>query len=461
MSVPTEGAAKHKELSTWVETITAKCRLSPKNPRLRYGIWMMWVVLAPLHAQNGRTPANSSAPVDASGAPLQPSIFRPHWREELERKGLTITLEEIYDFQGNPTGGRTQMGTASGRVTGSMNLDLQKLLSWQGANVTVTGLFQTGSNLAATYIGSWDATSSTAGTHSLRLNEYFLDQKLLSGKLTLRVGQISAKNEFDNQAIGFNDEAAAFKTWINDTLCCNPPITNQTYASFSAAAKPGLYVRGDPSKHFLYKLAVFSAPHKPYVGDPSGLRFDLRDAPAMGSTLGYRHGDESSAHAGIYKIGQIHNFGHYFSLITHKQTHGNDEYFVDIGQALWRRKVNGHYTNQEVDSQFSISATPRRLNINDVETIAGIRLVGLTYRRPVDIVAIGVVNAHFSRDYSKELAQTGQPGRASQTTLEVGYKFVLRPWLSVWPDFQYIWKPSGDKRLGDAPVLALRLVVDH
>ena len=421
----------------------------------------MLIGLSPLHAQNGRTPAGSSAPVDASGAEEQPSVVRPHWREEWESKGVNIALEDIYDFQGNPTGGRTQMGAAAGRITGSLDLDLTKLLSWQGATVTVTGLFQTGSNLAATYIGSWDATSSAAGTHSLRLNEYYLDQKLLSGKLTLRVGQISAKNEFDNQAIGFNDQAAAFKTWVNDTLCCNPPTTNQTYASLAAAAKPGLFVRGDPSKHFLYKLAVFSAPHSPYVGDPSGLRFDLRDAPAMGSTLGFRRGGESSAHPGIYKVGQIHNFGHYSSLITHKLTHGNDEYFVDAGQALWRRRIDGHYTTQEVDLQFSTTATPRRLNRNDWETLGGIRLVGMTYRRPADIVAIGVINAHFSRDYSRELAQMGQPNRDSQTTMEAGYKFVLRRWLSIWPDFQYIWKPSGDKRLGDAPVLALRIVVDH
>ena len=432
-----------------------------RDSLLRGGLWLMLIGLSPLHAQNGRTPAGSSAPVDASGAEEQPSIVRPHWREKWESKGVNIALEDIYDFQGNPAGGRTQMGAAAGRITGSLDLDLKKLLSWQGANVTVTGLFQTGSNLAVTYIGSWDATSSAAGTHSLRLNEYYLDQKLFGGKLTLRMGQISAKNEFDNQAIGFNDQAAAFKTWINDTLCCNPPTTNQTYASLAAAAKPGLFVRGDPSRHFLYKLAIFSAPHSPYVGDPSGLRFDLRDAPAMGSTLGYRRGGESSARPGIYKVGQIHNFGHCSSLITHKRTHGNDEYFIDVGQALWRRKIDGHYTNQEVDLQFSTTAMPRRLNKNDWETLGGIRLVGMTYRRPADIVAIGVINAHFSRDYSRELAQMGQPDRGSQTTMEAGYKIVVRRWLSIWPDFQYIWKPSGDKRLGDAPVFALRIVVDH
>ncbi len=55
----------------------------------------------------------------------------------------------------------------------------------------------------------------------------------------------------------------------------------------------------------------------------------------------------------------------------------------------------------------------------------------------------------------------GQPDRDSQTTMEAGYKFVLRRWISILPDFQCIWKPSGNRLLGDAPVLAQRLVFDH
>ncbi len=438
-----------------------RCVASRYNAATSYCMWLVLTVLIPLHAQNGRTPASSSAPVDATGAESQPGFVRPSWRKELERKGITVAIEDIYDFQGNPAGGRTQMGTVFGRSTGSMTLDLQKLFSLNGTSVVVSGVFETGSDLATTYIGSWDFTSSIAGTHSLRFNEYYLQQKLFSDKLTLRMGQIDAQNEFDNQAIGFDDQAAAFKTWVNNSLCCNVPTTIQTYASFSPAGKPGFFVRGDPTKHMFYKLAVFSAPHSPFVGDPSGIRFDLRNAPAEASTLGFFRGDEVSAHPGVYKIGQVHNFGHFSSFNSHKLSHGNDEYFVDAGQALWRKRVNGRYSHQEIDFEFSMSATPRRLNVNDVETLGGVRFVGLTYKRPADIVALGIVNSHFSRDYSQELARLGQPGRASQSTLEVGYKFVLRRWISIWPDFQYIWKPSGDKRLGDAPVLALRLIIDH
>lgn len=351
------------------------------------------------------------------------------------------------------------MGTVFGRSSGLLDLDLQKLLGWQGAHIIADAIFQTGSDLAATYILSWDPTSSIAGTHTLRFNEYYLQQKLFTGKVTLRMGQIAAQNEFDNQAIGFSPQEAAFKTWVNNSLAYNVPTTFQLFALF--VGKPGFYVRVDPNKHVFFKVAALSAPHSPFVGDPSGIRFDLRNAPDEASSLGYSNGGEPDAHPGVYEIGQVHNFGHFDALISHKPSHGNDEFFADVGQALWRRKIDGHYTHQEVDFQFNINATPRRLNVNDWETLGGIRLVGLTYRRPADIVALGVINSHFSRDYSQELAQTGQPGRASQTTMEVGYKFVIRRWISIWPDFQYVWKPSGNKRLGDAPVLALRLVFDH
>jgi len=53
------------------------------------------------------------------------------------------------------------------------------------------------------------------------------------------------------------------------------------------------------------------------------------------------------------------------------------------------------------------------------------------------------------------------PGRASQTNLEATYKIVFSRWLSIWPDFQYVWKPSGNRQLGDAPIVGLRVVFDH
>jgi carbohydrate-selective porin OprB len=45
--------------------------------------------------------------------------------------------------------------------------------------------------------------------------------------------------------------------------------------------------------------------------------------------------------------------------------------------------------------------------------------------------------------------------------MELNYKIVFSRWFSLWPDFQYVWKPSGDRQLADCPVFGLRVVFDH
>jgi porin len=227
----------------------------------------------------------------------------PEWRRAGEDHGIKFSLQDTYDFQGNPAGGRTQMGTVFGRANGTLRLDLFKLGGVAGATIYASGLFQTGSNLAVTYIGAWDLTSSIAGTHTLRFNEYYWQQVLFEEKLTIRGGQTAAGTEFGNQAMGFDDQGSAFKTWINNSLASGLPTAVEAYLSTPPAGKPGLLFRLDPTKHVFIKVGALSGSHEMFQGDESGIRFDLRNAPIAALSLGWKTSDDTQAHPGVYKIG--------------------------------------------------------------------------------------------------------------------------------------------------------------
>lgn len=414
------------------------------------------------HAQNGRSSAGSSPTLEDGNGSQIPGGFMPEWRRAGEDHGIKFSLQDTYDFQGNPAGGRTQMGTVFGRANGTLKLDLSKLLGMSGATIYMSGLFQTGSNLAFTYIGAWDLTSSIAGTHTLRFNEYYWQQVLFENKLTIRGGQIAAATEFGNQAIGFDDQGSAFKTWINNSLASGLPTAVEAYLSTPPAGKPGLLFLLDPTKHIFIKAGALSGSHNQFTGDESGIRFDLRNAPIAALSLGWKTADPTKAHPGVYKVGIIHNFGHFPRFGSQALTHGNDVAFGNVGYSLWRvRKPDGSFSHRGVDAELSVAAAPRKLNKSDFETGDGVRFVGLLPKRPSDIAAIGIVYAHFSRDWSDALQAQHLTGRASQTNLEVTYKFVFSRWFSLWPDFQYVWKPSGDRQLPDAPIFGLRVVFDH
>lgn len=386
----------------------------------------------------------------------------PKWRRDLQRRGVGFSLQDTYDFQGNPTGGRSQMGTVFGRTNLTLNLDLTTLLSIPGATIFASALFQTGSNLATTYVGAYDLTSSIAGTHSIRTNEYYWQQKLVANKVTIRAGQIAAGTEFANQAIGFDDQASAFKTWINNSLASGLPTVVEAYLPVPVTGKPGIVVLLDPNKHIFLKAGLSSGSHGMFEGDPNGIRFDLRNAPMSSLSLGWKTADETRAHPGVYKLGLLHNYGYFHRYGSHALTHGNDVPFANVGQAVWRaRKPDGAFSHRGIDLQLSVAGAPRVLNKSDFETGDGLRFVGLVPHRPSDIAAVGVLYTHFSRDWSHDLHARDTVGRASQTNLEVGYKIVFTRWFSLWPDFQYVWKPSGDRRLADASIFGMRIVFDH
>ncbi len=354
------------------------------------------------------------------------------------------------------------MGAVFGRTNATLTLDLSRIAGVPGATLYGSGLFQTGSNLATTYIGAWDLTSSIAGTHTIRVNEYYWQQTLLQKKLTIRGGQIAAGTEFGNQAIGFDDQGSAFKTWINNSLASGLPTAVEAYLAVPPAGKPGLLFLTNPNKHIFIKVGALSGSHNMFKGDENGTRFDLRNAPLAAFSLGWKTDDPQVAHPGVYKAGLIHNFGHFQRYGSQALTHGNDVAFANVGYALWReRNPDASFSHRGIDAELSLTAAPRVLNENDFETGDGLRFVGLVPHRSSDIVGIGIVYAHFSRDWSNDLRVQHLPGRASQTNLEVTYKFVFSRWFSLWPDFQYIWKPSGDRRLSDAPVIGLRVVFDH
>jgi porin len=152
-------------------------------------------------AQNGRSSAGSSPALEDGNGSQIPGGFMPQWRRAGEDHGIKFSLQDTYDFQGNPAGGRTQMGTVFGRANGTLKLDLSKLLGMSGATIYASGLFQTGSNLAFTYIGAWDLTSSIAGTHTSRFNEYYWQQTLFDEKLTIRGGLRKFRNCIDNPVV--------------------------------------------------------------------------------------------------------------------------------------------------------------------------------------------------------------------------------------------------------------------
>ena len=106
--------------------MSTACTRPMNGPRVS-ALWVALFVMCQYsliaHAQNGRSSAGSSPTLEEGNGSEVPGGFMPKWRRAGEDHGLKFSLQDTYDFQGNPTGGRTQMGTFFGRWNGTLRLD--------------------------------------------------------------------------------------------------------------------------------------------------------------------------------------------------------------------------------------------------------------------------------------------------------------------------------------------------
>jgi porin len=81
--------------------------------------------------------------------------------------------------------------------------------------------------------------------------------------------------------------------------------------------------------------------------------------------------------------------------------------------------------------------------------MAGLSYQGLIPGRSTDILSLG---------WSSGRVSPAIPGASTETVLELNYQYNVASWLSVTPDFQYVWRPGGLDVVG-AAIAGLQLVV--
>jgi carbohydrate-selective porin OprB len=84
-------------------------------------------------------------------------------RNTLYDWGVSIFANYTNNIAGNPVGGKSAGFTYCDNFTFGLDLDLEKLISWKGGIITVSGLNRDGSNLSEKNIGNQFTVSRSLG----------------------------------------------------------------------------------------------------------------------------------------------------------------------------------------------------------------------------------------------------------------------------------------------------------
>ena len=398
-------------------------------------------------------------------------------RKWLSDRGVTYNLIYTNDVLSNLSGGIMRGTIDQGLLEARLTVDLEKLAGWRGLTL-YSNAFQihnTGRFLRD-YVGGINTIAAIEGAQTTRLSELWLEQKLLEGSASFRLGQLAADTEFF-----FSELSTMFLQSDWPTIAAaNLPSGGPAYP----LSTPGVRLKFDPAKNLSLLLAVFNGdPAGPGLDDPQirnhdGINFRLRDpAFIIGETqFRYNQGKDDSGLAGTLKIGGWTHLGEFDDLryanngflladpassaiaFRHRGSFG---VYGIIDQQIYRPQGGGPDSGVSVFGRASVSPSDR--NLVDVYIDGGIVFAGLIPNRPGDRFGAGVIYTRFSNSIrgfdQDQIAFSGLPGsvRDYEVNLELTYVAQIIPGWTVQPDFQYVWHPSGEAGR-DAKVVGVRSI---
>jgi carbohydrate-selective porin OprB len=343
------------------------------------------------------------------------------------------------------------------RIRGTIDINFDRLIEWQGLSFHATGLWQSGVNLGAK-IGTLANPSDLVSAHTTRLDSLWLQQFFFNNKLRIRAGQLAGLDFYGNQEYG--------GSWLIEPMgYAFGNLFSSIYESFNPAGTPGAEIRIAPTRNFYLKSAVMAGNRNPYKQDPTGFHFQIRDTPNFLFEAGYlvnqpdgntaRSALAGKSYPGEYKFGGVYNGGKFTDPFG-RNSSGNYLIYGMASQALFRSDAG---SDRGLDATLGFDWSPDAVNRENSQITAGARFNAPFSHRPKDRIAAAFVYSKISDPFSDFGVLLGGPRLGSEKAFELNYSLQVAPYFLLQPVFQYYVDVGANSNLPNAPVLGFRTKV--
>ena len=456
-------------------------------------------------SQSSPVPGNDSPASTSAPAPGQPGfttgLFTTRTnllggiygvRPLLDQYGISLGLQETSELIGNATGGVRQGAAYNGLTTMSLGVDLAKAVGLDGGIVNVSAFQIHGRNFSADNLYTLQTATGIEAQRSTRLWELWYQQSFLGGKADIKIGQQSLDQEFiGSQYSGlFINTAAGWPLLPSVDLYAGGPAY--------PLASLGVRLRFEPIDNMTVLAGVFddNPPGGTFFNNSqvrgasqSGTKFNTNtgaliigevqyaiNTPAPGQTDAGKSGLP-----GMYKLGFWYDTGKFYDQqfdtrglsLSDPASNGdprtrrhNFSVYGVFDQTVWRLGADGP---QSVGVFARLMGAPGDRNVVNFSVNGGVVLKAPFAGRDNDSAGLGFGYANISpsavsADLGRFALNGITPVRGSETFIEATYQYQVAPWLTLQPDFQYVFTPSGgitnplqpDKRVGNSATFALR-----
>jgi porin len=480
-------------------TALSRAALPSARTVLLRAIVLLGLVVQPWDVVHAHDPASNptghkETPVEAVPEADQPSLTSiipalGDFKKGLLDLGVNFQLSYIQDTFGNPIGGVKQGATYGSVLYMAVDADLAKLAGLPGATFRVNAYQIQDRNLSSKNIFNYSTISGFAARPTTRLFELWIEQKLFAEMASVRIGQLTADNQFFISEFGNSLYANVTFGWSNLFIQDLPGGGGPNYP----LATPGARLKMTPTEQITLLAAIFNGDPAgtgftglQEIKDPAGINFRLKDPPFLISEGQYKYNQETDSEglAGTIKFGGWYHFGpfndYHFGIDGRSLADplSNGRPLVHLGdfgvygvidQMLWR--LPGEGPKKGIGGFARIAASPSDRNLMNFYAEAGINFMGIWKQRPDDTFGCAAAFSQLSPSISALdrdtafFAGEALPVRTNEFALEVSYQAQISPSWIVQPDFQYIVRPGGGVidplnaavgRIPDAAVFGLR-----
>lgn len=357
-------------------------------------------------------------------------------RSEAKKIGITPTGSYYSALQTNASGGSHQVWGYTGQLTTALDFNLEKLLKIPGMSLYVSSSWGTGSSPTAT-IGSVFPVNVNYAVGAF-VGELYLQQKFLKGDLTVSAGRLAASYTFAGLPV--------FDNYVS--LGINPtPVSLVSNDLSYAGPAPGLEWGAQAIYNITPVVQVAAGAfntnsHSANNGNIFAFQQGNKGAliTAQLSYL-YNQGPKDLGKQGQYTAGFFEDNNSFATLPNgNTKSDGNSGVFILGQQMVYRPEGPGTSQGLTIWGAWAYSSK-QLVSPMPVFGGAGLSYEGLVKKRKSDITSAGWIYGETSKYI---------PNAAAAKLFEANYQWMAKRYMTVIPDFQYIWNANGTKETGAA-----------
>lgn len=410
-------------------------------------------------------------------------------RNAFDDKGVEFVFNYTTNLAGNPVGGMSQGFTYTDNIYFGVQLDMEKLVGWKGALITVSGLDRNGTSLSQQNIGNQFTVQQIYGGQTAMFYALFLEQKFWDDKADLKIGRFATGDDFASSPL--------YWLYMNNGIDGNPqglPV-NATFSAYPWAVWAAR-LKLTPTKETTAMVGLYQASNRifnrNYHGTDWSIRgndgvmlisqvgwnpeFFKREVPAEAATpksdgkqvaIAGKTGKsfKQPVEAGEMKGLPGHYwFGAYYSTLQYQQYSGNQTtaggsygFYWHADQMVFQE---GPGSDQGLTIWSAFLFSPQQ-NISKLpfQVNGGIVYKGLIPSRDDDFSIFGIVYGNFSNDYAADQNAAGLGNPSYEMVFEWAYRVQINKFIYAQPDVQWVVNPGGTGTIPNALVLGAQIGV--